>query len=437
VTWQIFQGHVLDALRAMPSASVHCIVTSPPYWGLRKYEGVEPVEWDTVEYGPMPGLPWITIPAQEACLGLEATPEAYVGHIVEVCRQLRRVLRLDGTMWLNLGDCYNGQNARKPSIKENGTLSYRAGGNAIRFPGLKSKDLCGLPWRVFFALQADGWFGRRDVIWEKPNPMPESTRDRPTTAHEYLFLMTKSPKYFYDAAAIAENVTGGAHARGNGVNPKALKIPSGWDVTPGAHGSIKRSAPRSRQNESFSAAVKGLVSSRNKRSVWRIPTAPFPEAHFATFPPKLVEPCILAGTSAHGACEACGAPWRRVTAKGAADMAWQRACGANADGGYTGEATKDFEAAGAQDASAVKARILAGMRETVTTGWEPTCECGAGVVPATVLDPFGGSGTTVMVALRLGRSGLAIEQSETYCAMARRRVEDDCPLLNAGMRSKE
>lgn len=263
----ILEGDALTRLRELPDECVQCVVTSPPYWALRDYNA----------------------PGQ---LGLEASPWEYVDRMTEVFREVKRVLRKDGTAWVNLGDCYNGQGARSPNIKGDGTLSYRAGGRAINVPGLKKKDLIGMPWHLAFALQKDGWFLRADIVWSKPNPMPESVRDRPTKAHEYIFLLSKSDRYFYDAEAITEPTVGSARANGGaktngnmkavvrgGVNPKCIE-PDG----------------RTKQNTSFAAAVCLPVLTRNKRSVWTVPTAAFSDAHFATYPPALVSPCILAGS---------------------------------------------------------------------------------------------------------------------------------------------
>src|SRR5258706_2358244 len=360
----------------MPEGSVQCVVSSPPFWGLRDY-GTGPQVWNGVvhahewgaqrrvrkaparedhSHGEWKGTrdqqAWskaaaLTIETGSFCacgawrgsLGLEPTPELYVEHIVTIFREIRRVLAKDGTLWLNMGDCYasgagavgdhpgggaqgarwkgevnrhrdslrrphgrpaeNGRGERQIGA-ENKTRATRDGMHAgthtamaamgpmtqpNRMPlhGLKPKDLVGMPWRVAFALQADGWGLRRDVIWSKPNCMPESADDRPTTAHEYLFLLTKSARYYYNAAAIAEPTTGGAHARGNGVNPKA-DIPSGWDTNAGGHREkvgrykavSKTSAvrvdrgprPRNKQNRSFFAAVTCLVEIRHLLAVW-------------------------------------------------------------------------------------------------------------------------------------------------------------------------
>lgn len=333
----IHEGHVLETLRLVPDASVQCIVTSPPYWGLRDY-GTPPVAWPAVDYTPMPGIPcMMSIPAGDASLGLEDSLDAFIGHLVAIFRELRRVLKPDGVAWVNMGDGYNaGTSAKRKApatgVDVGGWLDSEIDGGArINATALKPKDLIGQPWRLAFALQADGWHLRQDVIWHKPNPMPESCRDRCTKAHEYLFLLSKSPRYYWDKAAMSEPVSGTAPTRGAG-----YKMPDGWDTGAGGHGSFHRAgrekgktpgknsrvhvtrtpngaAPqarvagvnpksidgdreRTRQNASFSAAVVGLVETRNRRSVWTIPPAPFREAHFATFPPALVRPCILSSS---------------------------------------------------------------------------------------------------------------------------------------------
>ncbi len=567
--------------------------------------------------------------------GLEPTIDLYVRNAVEIFRAVHRVLRPDGSLWLNLGDSYAGSwgaqdhrvtESNDPSwhgsqIKNHPKRSSQTG--TIRDAGLKPKDLCGIPWRVAFALQADGWWLRQDIIWSKPNPMPESVTDRCTKSHEYMFLLTKSARYFYDAEAIKEDVTGNAHARGNGVNPKCTEPGSG----------IK-------QNSSFSGAVNELVSIRNKRSVWTVATSPFngsqlladyvgpdgkpykrsedcpihgrhdrpgtrrmvssdepssppsphnpdsdshlgeahassldatplmssytnyvetsperepqsipenrtlaplptlpadglgddgeflsrsddmpalsnsqdretdlprrmyaepatpnsteihrtvpalgtnpaysasaqtprriggtlallglfdsvershesntspaglpvhPSAqkasrsarksslaqsictcvpvstdHFATFPPDLIIDCIKAGTSEKGCCAKCGAPWKReITSSYDTE-------------GRTTNGPRSLERRHEKPGFEVRA-----VKNTQTTGWRPTCECDAAVVPATILDPFGGSGTTGLVADRLQRNAILIELNPDYAAMAQRRIAADAVPLFA------
>jgi DNA modification methylase len=256
-------GDCLESLRAMPERSVNCCVTSPPYWGLRDY-GVS------------------------GQLGLEPTPEAYVAKMVEVFREVRRVLRDDGTLWLNLGDSYNTSGTRQGNglggMHGDGEgTSHRAGYRGA-FVGLKQKDLVGIPWRVAFALQADGWWLRQDIIWAKPNPMPESVTDRCTKSHEYVFLMAKSERYFYDADAVKE-----PFADERMGNPGKYQ----WTYGDGAHGN-RQAIGQSDWN------ANGEKTGRNRRSVWQISTRPYKGAHFATFPPALIEPCIKAGCPVGG-----------------------------------------------------------------------------------------------------------------------------------------
>jgi DNA modification methylase len=311
---EIIVGEARKVLSDLPPHSVQCCITSPPYWGLRDY-GVPPVTWSDC---------WI------GSLGLEPTPEQYVVHVVEVMRKVRRVLKPEGTLWLNLGDCYiadGGEGGRQGARGERANRRHTQSNLGVRVASklkvsvsrlnggdrnqaytlradeagrqshhLKSKDLVGIPWRVAFALQADGWWLRSDIIWNKPNPMPESVRDRPTKAHEYLFLLSKSEVYFYDAVAIMEPTTGKAHPRGSGVNPKACTGKNELSGDRRLEGFNTRW--RVKQNESFARSTAGLVQYRNKRSVWKIATRPFKGAHFATFPTDLVEPCILAGSRA-------------------------------------------------------------------------------------------------------------------------------------------
>jgi DNA modification methylase len=265
---RIIQGDCIEGLRTLPDASVHCCVTSPPYWGLRDY-------------------------GHDGQIGLESTPEAYVARMVEVFREVRRVLRDDGTCWVNLGDSYANQksgdtysgfndryfNRSTDGGKQAKTVSGAKVGK-LEFAGLKPKDLCGIPWRVAFALQADGWWLRQDIIWHKPNPMPESVRDRCTKAHEYVFLLTKSERYFYDAGAVSEA------SKYPEDNRKARQKASDYESMMGNSGQIR-------------AVInpKGARSypTRNRRSVWTVTTKPYSGAHFAVMPAALVEPCIKAG----------------------------------------------------------------------------------------------------------------------------------------------
>ena len=383
---KIIHGDCREVLKTLPSESVHTIVTSPPYWGLRDY-GVE------------------------GQLGIESTPAEYVEKMVAVFREVRRVLRDDGTLWLNLGDSYagsgrgghvgNGSSTLQGSIDSEQecrrarevqgsqlppglhTVAAAAGviGRAWVPPpaGLKQKDLVGIPWMVAFALRADGWYLRQDIIWSKPNPMPESVRDRCTKAHEYLFLLAKSERYYFDQDAILEPASPNTHAR---LAQNGLAEQRGSDRVPGkTNGPMKAVARKdqvahngraiqkgfashmnhggtgtrkladvgsgTKNNASFDEAMAVMPIERNKRSVWTVTTQPFKEAHFATFPPALIEPCVLAGCPAGG----------------------------------------------------------------------------------TILDPFFGAGTTGLVADRLGRDCIGIELNPEYVEMARKRIAGDAPLF--------
>jgi DNA modification methylase len=253
--------------RALPldDASVQCVVTSPPYWGLRDY-GVD------------------------GQLGLEPTPDEYVANMVAVFREIRRVLRDDGVVWLNLGDSYaSGEIGRHDGRVEGSEYGAKIEGprqHARLQSGLKPKDLVGIPWRVAFALQADGWYLRSDIIWSKPNPMPESVTDRPTKSHEYLFLLTKRERYFYDADAVREGVTASTLARVRQNNGHPVHNVDRQRGYPGQ--------PQTLNIDQIKAAAE--TGRRNLRTVWEIPTAPYPGAHFATFPPALVDRCLLAGS---------------------------------------------------------------------------------------------------------------------------------------------
>lgn len=451
---RIINGSVLDAATwaAIPDGSVHCCVTSPPYWGLRDYGGWKmcvlvgsladfamprkhPERWLVrmkVRAASRGGIESPNGKAWIGALGLEDTPQRFIAHMVEVFRHVRRVLRDDGTIWLNMGDAHNSGTAadRKPSSRDGyGKHGYWTNENINKrcyAPNLKPKDVCGIPWMLAFALRDDGWYLRQDIIWAKPNPMPESCRDRCTKAHEYIFLLTKKPRYFYDAEAVKEPTNGNAHARGDGVNPKASDTGVGWSYS-GSDPS-GRTKPRHKQNESFSGSVNQLVARRNKRSVWTVVTQSYPEAHFATFPEALITPCILAGTSARGCCPECGAPWVRV-------VETERKPTRN-----VGLPKYDKTHIANRD----PARHCTEYR---STGWDPGCECGGdGTVPCTVFDPFIGSGTTAAVATKLGRDYLGIDLNAEYIAMAidrigaaeapttyvRQTTPDDSPLFAEG-----
>jgi DNA modification methylase len=377
-------GDAVSALRQLPSGIVQTCVTSPPYFGLRDY-GVD------------------------GQLGLEETPEEYVDNLVDVFREVRRVLRYDGTLWLNLGDSYSavgksGGGAQGERWKGRGQDYCGPRGGKFRPapPGLKPKNLIGIPWRVAFALQADGWYLRSDIIWAKPNPMPSSVRDRPTSSHEYLFLLSKSPRYYYDAEAIREKAD-----------------MSSWSTGRRLRRERERQGPKSAgRGERGLAYFDGWSdpTTRNKRDVWEIdnpdhtpdpPYTPsvwklavgrFQGAHFATFPPGLVEPCIKAGTSEKGCCRSCGAPWVRRT-----------------------ERTRTPTRPG--DAGEYKTEDpQRHVTDVSTVGWDAGCTCGVEPAPCLVLDPFGGAMTTGLVAYHLGRRFVGIELNPGYLEMGRKRL---------------
>lgn len=376
--------------RALPLAdgSVQTCITSPPYFALRDY-GVD------------------------GQLGSERTPDEYVAAMVSTFREVRRVLRDDGTLWLNLGDSYaaGGKGGGGSYMAERAEAAWQKQSSLNGWrsapPGLKPKDLCNIPHRVAMALQADGWWHRDTVIWAKPNPMPSSVTDRTTTAHEYVFLLTKKARYFYDADAIREPITstgGSSFGKQN------------HDANGTGQQSRRLASPEERNNP----------LGRNKRSVWTIPTQSFHGAHFATFPTRLVEPMIRAGTSEKGCCAKCGAPWRRVVERvGLRELRVRNVEGeqpkhsARVEMGMLSKRT-GLGGSNSHNASTPQSPLVH------TVAWVPTCSCHAGdPVPCRVLDCFSGAGTTVMVADRLGRDGIGCELKLDYLKMSRERIEHD------------
>jgi len=406
---RILHGDCREVLNSLPDNSVHCCVTSPPYYGLRDYQ----------------------VAGQ---IGLEASPDEYVAQLVAVFREVRRVLRDDGTLWCNLGDGYSGG----PSHAHEGMAAlgaqYRGGGHKLtaidkpqRSAGTKPKDLLMMPARVALALQADGWWLRSDIIWAKKNCMPESVTDRPTSSHEHVFLLAKSPRYFYDAEAVKEDSITGDMRRPYGSQ-------GAWEIDgrppEQRHGGKPRKALAGPTYERHRSAIDGGQSlqaepngTRNLRNVWTIATNPYPDAHFATFPPELAERCIKAGTSEKGCCANCGAPWVRQT--------------------QTDYKRHEKWFGDKQDARHSRGSAGVGYNEPIATrtiGWSPSCQCkvlsgtGAergevGTVPCTVLDCFAGAFTAPMVADRLQRNAIGIELSEAYCSMARARLVADAGMF--------
>jgi DNA modification methylase len=355
----LLHGDARDMLQTLPTGSVQCVITSPPYFGLRAY-GDDPRE-----------------------IGREATPAAYVAALIAVFAEVWRVLRDDGTLWVNLGDSYVASPAGNTDATWSAKQASNVGSAARRTrstitPGLPAKNLLGIPWRVAFALQDAGWILRSDIIWAKPNPMPESVRDRPTRAHEYLFLFAKRQRYFYDAEAIAEAAT--QHGQGS-------------------LGELNTKKPAETTNGRGATTLKDPDRvTRNRRSVWTIATQPYAGAHFATMPEALVEPCILAG-SASQACETCGAAWGRVTK--------------DEDG------TMNDESGGADSSSFIV------HRSSFVPGFAPRCRCATntGAARSICLDPFLGSGTVARVAERFGRDAIGIDLHAEYLELQEKRTD--------------
>lgn len=373
----IYQHNVLKTPWPLPDESVHMIVTSPPYWGLRDY-GVK------------------------GQLGLEPTPQQFINRMVKVFREAKRVLRKDGTLWLNMGDSYAGSwkgigdkninNKQSKGCKE-GKIT-----RPTTIPGLKPKDLVGIPWRLALALQADGWYLRSDIIWSKKNCMPESVKDRPTSSHEYLFLLTKSRKYYYDAEAIKEPIKDSSLIRLG----QDIENQKGSNRVPGkTNGPMKAVIGNKTWNKDLGGGGTGFKGhsgyfdadgnlmgggKANKRTVWEVATQPFKEAHFATFPESLIRPCILAGTSENGCCPECGAPWSRIVNKNSISK---------------------------------------------THSWQPGCNCGiTHTVRPVVLDIFMGSGTTAKVSLANDRSFIGLELNPKYIGISSKRLAECYTLYN-------
>jgi DNA modification methylase len=458
VTGRIICGDALTILRTLPDESVHCVVTSPPYWDLRDYgtgqweggraecdhkkEAVKNRGDDFRKRGEAngynPGSNFTNYGDRNATasdfeqvcgkcgarridaqLGLEPTPELYVEHMVEVFREIRRVLRGDGTLWLNLGDSYAGSWGTRGHRETPATMSRHQIANhpkrashtgTIHEAGMKPKDLVGIPWRVAFALQADGWYLRSDIIWHKPNPMPESVRDRPTKAHEYVFLLSKSARYYYDAEAIRE-ITGCEATPEEYEEARKETWPSGGI---GQHAGAYK-------NDHAPALTH--PNGRNARTVWTVATQAFSGAHFATFPEELARRCIAAGTSARGCCPECGAPWRRVVER----HGYQE----STSGNHHSTPMKGHSDDGKHLAAGLTASGFIPGRAPIIKdiGWAPTCFHTIDPVPCTVLDPFGGAGTVGLVAQGLGREYLLIELKPEYVEMARARIHDEAPLF--------
>lgn len=379
--YEILVGNALDRLREMPNQSVHCIATSPPYFGLRSYNG------------------------GSAEIGIERSPKEYIANLVTVFSECFRVLRDDGILWLNVGDTYAAQKggSRMPAQTVAGGKggkgrdeAFRGMGGEEQKPahrnasaiGFKHKERMGIPHRLVFSLMDSGWTFRDEIVWYKRSTMPESVIDRCTKAHEMVFMLTKKSRYFYDSMAIKDEAAKGASG-------------SKFNEGKTADHLLGRASAKEREEMEF----------KNKRSVWDIPSQPSikdDQKHFAMWPQKLVEPMILAGTSAEGCCPKCQAPWVRITKRTKRKRV------------RPNELTKRTGEAGTGNSCA---NTVAGV-DVETMGWEPSCKCGiAEKIPCTVLDPFLGSGTTVAVAIKHGRRGVGIELNPEYAKMAGRKIE--------------
>lgn len=429
---RIINADVLDGLAQLPDESVHCVVTSPPYWGLRSYLREDH-------------------PSKAFEIGSEPTLAEHIKKLVAVFREVRRVLRSDGVCWLNYGDAYcntdkwggGGGNAGKQTISADGTVpSWAVRERKQPQPGLKPKDLMLIPFRLAIALQDDGWWIRSRLPWLKPNGMPSSVEDRPGTSVEEIFMLTKTARYFYDGEAIklVAKYPAGPNAPNKIASPQgqgfarrnknerssdslvesSARTRAGfnerWD------GGVSDGQRSYRQSDMFFSAlgdVRGVVANGNGNIIaLHVATQPYPEAHFATFPPRLIEPLILAGTSAKGCCSKCGAPWERVLEKTFVpqpDVSLEKGVrGANGQ--------KPL------DDSDSREGFPLGTIASRTIGWKPACVCAdAGVEPCTILDPFMGAGTTALVADRLQRNAIGFELSDEYAGQSQKRITSDRP----------
>jgi len=397
-------GDVMEELSRLPSQSVHSVITSPPYFRIRDY-------------------------GHSRQIGLEATGEAYVAKLVEVFREIRRVLRSDGTAFMVMGDSYvGGGRGQDTGSTLEGSLATQAECRKVSprtgIFGLKEKQLIGMPWRVALALQDDGWWIRQDNIWNRKNVMPQSATDRTTRTHEYVFHLTRSPRYFYDAIAVEEPQSEHERtrrlkqqAKGNRTVYKLHRDALPGQPPQGANGAARNSEARQL------LAMKGT---RNLRSVWSISSGkyrdpdgdPSQKRHFAVFPEKLVEICLRAGTSEHGVCSLCGAPWRRIVRP---SEAYKEILQANLGKNHNKDRAEDLRTGRYGTALQRHHNIASDYR---TIGWERSCRCLLGeAIRSVVLDPFMGSGTTAVVSERLERDWVGIELNPDYAASAVRRLE--------------
>jgi DNA modification methylase len=442
---QFFCGDVIEILKTFPDESVQMVVTSPPFYGLRdygtgKWEGGDPncthkhylgehgdasvkqkTSQGTQQYNYKGVCGICGAKRTDNQIGLEKTPEEYIEKLVKVFREIKRVLRSDGVVWINIGDSYareggktQGKSRHWDGRKKDPTSDAIHARSLASEMGLKPKDLIGIPYMLAFALRQDGWYWRDNIIWAKScsgnymggSVMPESVTDRTTKSFEHIFMFSKSQKYFYDSEAIKEpNVD-----------------PDRTNYTPGKEtyktGNVHDDSGRERRNDGFQKYAEGAIpSGRNRRSVWVINPRPFREAHFATYNPELIIPCIKAGTSEHGCCGKCGAPYKRVVEKSPTphDDSTESLYPENSTGKRISLLRQAMRERGEEYLGTI----------TKTLRFDPTCKCNAPIAKCIVLDPFMGSGTTAVTAASLGRDFVGIDLNPKYVEMAKRRYADE------------
>ena len=442
---KILIGNNVEKLKEIDSESVDCIVSSPPYFGLRDYgtgtwEGGDddcdhvaninatkkqgnpefnenrPSREETKYKGYYENVcPKCGAKKIDEQFGLEETLEEYIEKTVLLFEELRRVLKPQGTVWWNIGDSYASKSSAwggrgKNSILNKTGLEDKQRRNTIVPDGLKAKDLMMIPARVAIALSENGWYLRSEIIWHKPNPMPESVKDRPTSAHEKIYLFSKNKKYYYDADAIRVPQKTESIKRAGRDYWDTNKVETGNYAIPNIESAKKLN------QKVLDTVAEGKIPMANKRNVWTVTTKPFKGAHFAVFPPDLIEPCIKAGSSEHGCCSECGNPYVRDTKVVSVP---QRTTRDNMVGVIPGR----------NKTSRMNSKEMESLvREE--RGWVATCKCNADVVKSVVLDPFGGSGTTGLVANNLGRNAILIELNEEYVEIAKKRLGEDLGLFS-------
>jgi DNA modification methylase len=509
----ILCGNATDILKDIPDESIHSGVTSPPYWTLRSYKTTPYIwggdkncnhEWgekldmnldrrthiggslgsdkkgggrDTAHKNGN-GEICLKCNAWRGELGTEPTPQLYISHLLDIFKEIKRVLRNDGTLWVVIGDCYTPQSSHKGGtpydrFKKEQNWSERSDSKDIIPSWGKAKDLVGIPWRFAFAMQDDGWWLRNDIIWAKANPLPSSVEDRCVSSHEHCFLFTKSgdttfwthrdksgtrkkpqPDYrYYDKLNKIETIIEPPSWKTElieGTEEKRWKRYNLWKghdyyfdhlairepaTVKNISSEIKYGGTKypnkkfggtkypGEANNTYSGNDYIPTGMRNKRDVWQIATESCRDSHFAVYPRKLILPMILASTSEGGVCKSCGSPYTRLTKKSEPLDEWKKQCGADSSGEYKGMAVKQYKDAKAQNASDVKRRILEGMVNIETIGWVPSCNCiENSPSPAIVIDPFFGAGTTGIVAGITNRDYIGIELNQEFIKLAYDRI---------------